>query len=360
MSKSFSSESGSADLGPAVGRDPADRDSSVRILDLLVIGAGPTGLAVGADAQRAGLSVLLLDRGTLCDAIRQYPTGMQFFTTRDLLEIAGVPLAIPEAKPTRAQALAYYREVARQYRIPIATREEVSSVEAIDDGFLVRSFGRSGERERRARAVVLATGYFGRPHHLGVPGEDLPWVSARYHEAYGHFDDEVVVVGGGNSALEAALELYRWGAKVTLVHRGDKAKPSIKYWLGPDFVNRVEEGAIKARYQSTVEAFEEPGWVRGSGVGGPWRQRCDAVYILIGYRPELELAAALGVTIDPHTSVPAVDPETCESNIPGFYVAGTLQAGNDTGRIFIENSRDHGARIVQHYLASGDASEAVP
>lgn len=325
---------------------------TVQELDLLVIGAGPTGLAVGAEALKADLSVLLVDRGTLCDAIRQYPTDMQFFTTRDLLEIAGVPLAIPEAKPTRTQTLAYYREVARQYRMPIATREEVSSVVATDGGFLVRSSGRSGAIERRARAVVLATGYFGRPHRLGVLGETLPWVSARYHEPYGHFGDEVVVVGGGNSALEAALELYRWGAKVTLVHRGARAKPSIKYWLGPDFENRVEEGSVRARYQSTVEGFEDPGWVKGSGEDGPWRQRCDAVYILIGYRPELDLAADLGVRIDPLSSVPDVDPESCESNIPGFYVAGTLQAGNDTGRIFIENSRDHGGRIVQHFRAS--------
>ncbi len=320
------------------------------LLDLLVIGAGPTGLAVGAAALDAGLSVLLLDRGSLCDAIRHYPTDMRFFTTRDLLEIAGVPLAIPDAKPTRAQALAYYREVARQYQMPLATGETVTAVEArsaAEGGFLVRSETREGARERRARAVVLASGYFGQPQRLGVPGEDLPWVRSRFVEPYGHYGDRVVVVGGGNSALEAALELYRWGAEVTLVHRGERAKASVKYWLGPDFENRVAEGAIAARYQSTVERFDAEG-VHGGGPEGRWVLPCSTCYVLIGYRPELDLAAAVGVAIDPETLVPQVDVESCESNIPGFYVAGTLQAGRDTGKIFIENSRDHGHRIVRH------------
>ncbi len=328
-----------------------------RHLDLLVIGAGPTGLAIGAAAMRADLEVALLDRGGLCDGIRGYPTDLAFFTTRERLEIAGVPFAIPDAKPTRRQALAYYREVARQWRLPLALHHAVSAVRRAGDGFEVVSQHGGREVRWRAQAVALASGYFGKPLRLGVPGEDLPWVSARYHEPYGHFGDRVVVVGGGNSAAEAALELYRWHAAVTLVHRGTAFRPGVKYWLKPDLENRIAEGSIAALLESEVEGFAN-GAVHVRTPQGRRSLPCDAAYVLIGYLPELELARQVGVTIDPETLRPSVDPETGESDVPGFFVAGTLQAGRFTNRIFIENSRDHGPRIVAA-LARRRGGEAV-
>ncbi|HEV8631992.1 MAG TPA: NAD(P)-binding domain-containing protein, partial [Thermoanaerobaculia bacterium] len=223
-----------------------------RPLDLLVIGAGPTGLAIGAAAGKAGLAALIVDRGGLCEGIRGYPTDLLFFTTRERLEIAGVPFAIPDTKPNRKQALAYYREVARHWRLPLALHEEVTAVRRAGEGFEVTSRRGEEERRRRASAVALASGYFGHPRRLGVPGEELAWVSSRYREPYGHFADRVVVVGGGNSAAEVALELYRWGAKVAIVHRGTAFRPGVKYWLKPDLENRIAEGSITAHLETTV------------------------------------------------------------------------------------------------------------
>lgn len=316
-----------------------------RPLDLLVIGAGPTGLAIGAAAIKAELDVVLVDRGGLCDGIRQYPNDLLFFTTRERLEIADVPFAISDMKPNRKQALAYYREVARHWQIPLALHETVTHVRRAGDGFEVTTQRGDEERRWRAGAVALASGYFGKPKQLGVPGEDLPWVSYRYHEPYGHFADRVVVVGGGNSAVEAALELYRWNAEVTIVHRGAELRPGIKYWLKPDIENRIAEGSIAAHLQTTVDAFV-PGAVEVTTPQGRRTVPADAAYVLVGYLPELELARQVGVTLDSETLVPRVDRETCESDVPNFFVAGTLQAGRVTNRIFIENSRDHGPRIV--------------
>lgn len=312
--------------------------------DLVVVGAGPTGIAIGAEARRQGLSVLLVDRGPLTAAIQAFPTYMEFFTTRDRLEIADVPFTIPEDKPTRRQALAYYRLVVDRYRIPLALYEDVRSVAGSFGSFRV-------ETDRRvldARAVALAFGYFVNPRRLGVPGEELPWVSARYVEPYPYYGRDVVLVGAGNTAAEAALDLWRNGARVTLVHRRPEVKPSIKYWLKPDLENRIAEGSIAARLSSTVTAFLAEGAVEIAGPQGVERLPAQAAFVLIGYRPDADFERRSGIALDAETLVPSFDPATCESNVPGLYVAGTLQAGRATDRIFIENSRDHGERIVSH------------
>jgi bacillithiol disulfide reductase len=318
-------------------------------LDLLVVGAGPTGIAIGAEARRQGLSVLLVDRGPLTAAIQGYPTFMEFFTTRDRLEIADIPFTIPDDKPTRRQALAYYRFVAAHYKIPLALNEDVVDVRKQGEVFVVQTRRQmQGARTFRARAVALATGYFVNPRRLGVPGEDLPWVSFRYKEPFPHFGQDVVVVGAGNTAVEAALDLWRNGARVTLVHRGPALKEGVKYWLKPDMENRIEEGSIPARFESLVQAFLPEGAIEIATPQGPEVLPAQAAYVLIGYLPDAELERRCGIEVDADTLIPSYDPETCESNVPGLYVAGTLQAGRWTNRIFIENSRDHGPKIVAH------------
>ena len=321
--------------------------SDTSVLDLLVVGGGPTGIAIGAEARRAGLAVLLVDQGPLLANLLGFPTFMGFFTTRDLLEVADVPFSIPQDKPDRRQAIAYYHSVARQFDLSIAPHEEVLSVERRDEQFLVRTRKAGQETVRRSKAVALATGYFHRPRCLGVEGEDQSWVQSRYREPYPHFGEHVVVIGGGNSAAETALDLWRNGAHVTLVHRGESVKKTIKYWLRPDFEHRVEEGSITAFYRSQVRRFGAH-QVEIDTPAGRRALPAAAAFVLIGYTPDAELEKRCGIEVDAETLVPTFDPETCETNVPGLYVAGTLQAGRRTDKIFIENSRDHGVRIVRH------------
>ncbi|MEJ2086103.1 MAG: YpdA family putative bacillithiol disulfide reductase [Acidobacteriota bacterium] len=316
-------------------------------VDLLVIGAGPTGIAIGAEARRSGLDTLLVDRGSVVANLLDFPTYMKFFTTRDLLEIAGVPFAIPEEKPDRRQAIAYYHSIARQFDLTFALHEKVVGGRRVGDEFEVVGL-RSGEQTcRRTRAVAIATGYFHRPKRLSVPGVDLDWVHSRYLDPYRHFGERVVVVGGGNSALEAALDLWRNGASVLLIHRNAQVKETVKYWLKPDFENRVSEGSIEVRYESRVTRFAEDA-VEIETPAGTETAYADAVYVLIGYEPDTALQESFGVDIEPESLVPKFNPQSCESNVPGVYIAGTLQAGRDTGKIFIENSRDHSVKIVRH------------
>ena len=318
------------------------------ILDLLIVGAGPTGIAIGAEARMAGLRTLLVDRGPLAANLLDFPTYMGFFTTKERLEVGGVPFAIPEDKPDRRQAIAYYQSVVRKFELDLALHEEVVESAKRGDNFEVVSRHESGDRQRHCRAIALATGYFHRPQRLSVPGEDLPWVSSRYQEPFRHYGEHVVVVGGGNGAVEAALELWRNGVHVTLVHRRSSVKESIKYWLRPDFEHRVEEGSIAVRYSSEVKEFAVDGVVLEGASGERELLPADAAYVLIGYLPDDELMRRFGIDVNPETLVPDVDPETCQSNVEGVYVAGTLQTGRRTDLVFIENSRDHGRRIVEH------------
>lgn len=321
-----------------------------RIWDVLVVGSGPTGLAVGAEAKRAGLSAVLIDKGALTANMLEFPTYMKFFTTRDRLEIGGLPFTVPDEKPDRQQALVYYRGVVRHHDLRVRTHEEVQRLESVEDGFVVHTASSRGQRRRRARTVVIATGYFGHPRRLGVPGEDLGWVHARYREPYPHFDQHVALIGGGNSVCEAALELWRAGARVTLIHRRAEIKPTVKYWVKPDIENRIAEGSIAASLETTVERFEGGEVVAGRH-GETVRIAVDAAYVLIGYSIDADLLRGAGVAVSDPDLIPEFAEETGETNVTGLYVAGAVRSGVHTNRIFIDNSREHGAEIIANIAA---------
>jgi thioredoxin reductase (NADPH) len=321
--------------------------------DLIVVGAGPTGIAIGAEATEKGLKVLLIERGALTQNILDFPTYMVFFTTRDKIEIAGIPMSIPHEKPTRQDALAYYGAVAARFKLNIARHEKVTSIARDSSGlFTVKSEGKEGGVSRKARAVALATGYFHNPKSLPQPGAEFSWVSNTYHDAYRHFAEDVLIIGGGNAACETALELWRNRAKsVTMVVRAPQLKGGVKYWVRPDIENRISEGSIAAYFSAQVVEFKEHprrAIVRLSD-GSTKEIACDAAYTLIGYTPDFDLERESGVTLN-EKGIPSFNPETCESNVPGLYIAGTLQSGQATDQIFIENSREHAPKIVGHLV----------
>lgn len=319
------------------------------VLDVLIVGAGPSGLAAAIACERRGLDYEVLERGVLVDAIFHFPPQMVFFTTPELLEIGGLPFVSPFEKPTRVEALRYYRRVVDTFRLKVSLNEAVEAVRpAGGEGgaaLEVRSSRGGVERVRAARAVVLAVGYYGRPNLLGVAGEDLPHVQHYYREAHPFYARRVVVVGGANSAAEAALELYRAGAKVTLVHRRETLSPSIKYWVLPDVQNRIREGAIAARFNSRVVEIL-PDVVRIEGPGGREDVPSDGVLLMTGYHTDREFLGRCGVRVDPGTRVPCHDPLTLETNVPNVFLAGGVVSGTDTAPVFIENGRLHGEKVV--------------
>jgi len=324
----------------------------MHIHDLLVVGAGPAGLATAIAASRRQLDYLVLERGVLVNSIYRFPRQMVFFTTADLLEIGELPFVSPYEKPTRHEALRYYRRVADAFQLDIVYGEAVSLVTPEADRadgpvFAVETRSARGvRRARHARAVVLATGYYDRPNLIGVPGEDLPHVSHYYAEAHPHYQTRGVIVGGGNSAAEAALELYRAGAGVTLVHRHPELKSTIKYWVRPDIENRIKEGAVAARFSSRVLEIR-PTDIVIEGPRGREELPADWVLLLTGYRTDTELLVRAGVRCDAATSKPEIDPDTLETNVPGLFLAGAVVSGRDTSTIFIENGRFHGEAIVK-------------
>jgi thioredoxin reductase (NADPH) len=324
-------------------------DSAVELLDLVIVGAGPSGLAVAIAAHQAGMAYEVLEKGVLVNSIYHFPAQMTFFTTPELLEIGGLPFVTPFDKPTRAEGLKYYRRVAETYALRIRLGEHVESLGPSPGGFVVRTRAGGATRQWAARNVVLATGYYDNPNRLGVPGEDLPHVSHYYDDAHPFWGKRVVVVGGKNSAAIAALELYRARAEVTLVHRGAGLSDSIKYWIGPDIENRLKEGSIKGRFGTCVKAIRSDSVVLATP-GGSEEVPAAQVFLLTGYQPDTRLLAEAGARLDPETLVPAHDPQTLETNVPGLYVAGALVSGKQTSRIFIENGRFHGETIVRAIL----------
>jgi thioredoxin reductase (NADPH) len=325
--------------------------------DLVIVGAGPCGLAAAISAQRAALKPLVIEEEVAVSSIAAYPAYVRFFSTAEKLAIGDLPFVIATEKPSRRDALAYYRAAVMHFGIPLRQRERVTSIEGRSGEFTVRSVTQAGEERRtRTRAVVVATGYFGSPNRIGVRGEDLPHVSHVYHEGHEAFLQDAVVVGGGNSAAEAALDLWRCGARVTLVHFGPTFDKKIKPWVLPDFTNRVKEGAIDVCWNSRVKSIE-PDAVTVATPAGEERLPADRVYIMTGFAPKLELLRETGVPIDPVTGIPAHDPESLETSVPGLYIAGVVVAGYDANKVFIENGRYHGERIVAHLLGKNAPTE---
>jgi thioredoxin reductase (NADPH) len=317
------------------------------LYDVLVVGAGPTGLACGIEAQRAGLELLIVEKGCLANSLFHYPPNMTFFTTRELLEIGDLPFVSVNIKPTRAEALEYYRRVAAYYHLPINYEERVTRVGHENGVFTLGAELRGGQRcTYHSHNVVLATGYYDLPNLMNVPGEDLPKVSHYYQEPHQFFGRRVAVVGGGNSAAIAALDLYRHEAEVTLVVRERELSRHIKYWIRPDLENRIKAGSIRAMFGSAVTEITNDGISVRNSDGETLRVENDFVFALTGYHPDFDFLRSAGVRTDPITCRPECSTETRETNVPGLYLAGVIIAGMDTNEIFIENGRFHGKQIV--------------
>lgn len=325
---------------------------------VLVVGAGPIGLAVAIAARRRGLAPLVVDAGVIAQAIVDYPVGMTFFTTAERLEIGGHPLTSVHPRPTREEALAYYRGVVRAEALDVRTGWRLDGAERSPEGFLATLSRRGQVRVVQCDRLVVATGYFDHPNLLDVPGEALPHVSHRFEEPHRTAGQDVVIVGGKNSAIEAALLAWRAGARVTLVHREAVLKPTVKYWLRPDFENRVAAGEITARLGWRVVHIGADAVTIADGTGREEVLPADRVYLLTGYHPDFDLLRRLGVRLDDDGRA-AIDPATRESNVPGLYLAGSVAHGRRISEVFIENGRFDGEKIFGDDEARRRAVEAL-
>jgi thioredoxin reductase (NADPH) len=332
-------------------------------VDLAVVGAGPCGLSAGVAARQAGLRCTLFDSGCVVRAISLYPTYATFFSTADRLELGGVPFITTGDKPTRRDALKYYRRIAQEFRLDVRQYQEVVSVDGAAGRFRLHTRSMAGiEAEHHARNVVVATGYAGSPNRLGIPGDDLPKVNHYYSEGHPYYDQDCVVVGAGNSAVEAALDLFRAGARVTLVHFLDRLDPGVKPWIRPDIDNRLKNGEIHVHWDSRLtEILPDRVRLRHEPTGSLAEIPNDFVLAMTGYRPDTRLLLELGVSFDSSTGIPVHHPATMETNVPGVFIAGVLAGGNRPDRVFIEDGRHHGplaVRRILHYRGI-DAEDAI-
>jgi len=315
--------------------------------DVLVVGAGPTGLACGIELQQRGLKCVLIEKGCVVNSLYHYPTGMTFFTTPELLEIGNLPMTSLNEKPNRTEALKYYRRVSEHYHLDIRQYERVEEIGGEDMAFQISTLDRLGcNRTYIVRKVVLATGYYDVPNLLHVPGEELPKVIHYYKEAHPYYNHDVVVIGAKNSAAIAALELFWTGARVTLIHRGAGIGNHVKYWIKPNIENRIKSGEIKAYFHSTVDEIR-PDNIQIHTPEGVVTLKNDFVFAMTGYQPDWKFLNAVGITLEPATRRPRTIPETLESERVGIYLAGVIVAGMHTNEIFIENGRFHGQLIAQ-------------
>jgi thioredoxin reductase (NADPH) len=335
-------------------------------VDLLVIGAGPCGLAVGVAAKQAGIPCVLLDRRTIVSTIERYPLSMTFFSTPERIEIGGVPFIASHEKPNRRDGLIYYRRVAEYYQLDVRPGENVVDVVREADagpqgGFRIEVSRAHDSKTYRARAIVFATGYYDNPNFLNVPGEDLPHVVHYFVEGHPYWHQQVIVIGAGNSSVDAALECWRAGATVTLVHFGEGFDRTVKAWVLPDMVNRVKEGSIAVRWRSRVRAITPTHVdVTSDETGHGELLPADAVLAMTGYHADTRMLQRIGVPVDPVSGVPAHDEATMATPVSGCYLAGVIASGNDANRLFIENARGHGELIVQHLLQGRTGLRSAP
>ena len=316
------------------------------IFDAVVIGAGPTGLACGIELKKLGLSALLIDKGCVVNSLYHYPTHMTFFTTPELLEIGGIPMTSLNEKPTRTEALKYYRRVADHYKLQVNQYERVLAINGADGAFRIPT----DKGEYSAKKVIIATGYYDVPNLLKVPGEELPKVIHYYKEPHPYFNHDVMVVGAKNSAAIAALELYWTGARVTMVHRGSEIHKHVKYWIKPNIENRLKNGEIKGYFNTRVVEIRQRDVLLATPEG-EMSVKNDFVFAMVGYTPDMTFLNAAGITLEPDTRKPRTNAETLESERPGVYLAGVIVAGMHTNEIFIENGRFHGRQIASAIAA---------
>jgi thioredoxin reductase (NADPH) len=311
------------------------------MLDILIIGGGPIGLACGLAAQRAGLSFLIIEKGCLVNSLYNYPSTMTFFSTSEKLEIGGIPFVTINNKPVRAEALEYYRRVATSRHLPINLFEEVNNIIKDDNGYTITST----KGTYHAKNVILSTGFYDISVNLNIPGEDLPKVKHYYLDPHYYAMQKVVVVGSSNSAIDVALETYRKGADVTLVVRGDEISSRVKYWVRPDIINRIKEGSIKAYFNSNLKAIREYE-VDIETPEGTITIPNDFVMAMTGYKPNFTFLKKMGINLSEDKYIPQYNPDTMETNMPGMYLAGVVVGGLDTHLWFIENSRIHADMII--------------
>jgi thioredoxin reductase (NADPH) len=328
--------------------------------DVICIGAGPTGLACAIEAKRAGLRPVVIDKGCLCNSLFHYPINLLFFTTPERMEIGDLPMTISGSKPTRGEALKYYRRAVEHYGVEVRQYERVEKITGQDGAFVVHTIDKDAlTLKYHSRKIILATGYYDLANFIGVPGEDLPHVSHYFSEAHPYWNQDVVVIGGRNSAAEAALDLFRSGARVTLIHRGAEMGKSLKYWVKPDIENRIRAGEIRALFNTEVTRIEpEKVWIKNGD--GEHSVPAVRVFALTGYHPDFEFLKKQGVRLDGDSLRPEINPETLESNVPGIYLAGVIVGGKHTAEIFIENGRFHGRQIIAALSGKGKLDERPP
>lgn len=321
-----------------------------KIFDLIIVGAGPCGLACGIEAQKADLDYLIVEKGSIAESIRRYPIHMRFFSTAENIEIGNLPLAVSGAKATRTEALQYYRRVSESYNLNIQLFTTVQNINKNQDSIF--EIQTDKQDIIKTKNIALATGYFDVPRELGIKGEYLPHVFKYYDEPFRYIHTKVTIVGGGNSAVETALDLYRHGVEVTIIIRKEDFKPTAKYWLIPDLKRRIKEGKIKVHYQTEVQEIRENKvLVHSKNNPGLKRIDCDFIFLMIGYTPDIQLLRQSGVEINPQDLTATYNPKTFESNVKGLYLVGTVVCGIHTEKVFIENGRYDGKLIVENILS---------
>lgn len=310
--------------------------------DIVIIGGGPIGIACGLEAEKHGLTYLILEKGCLVNSLYHYPTNMTFFSTSEKLELDGIPFISNNPKPRKAEALEYYRRIATSNQVNIHLFEKVTEVKSnstIKEVITTKGF-------YKAKNVVIATGFYDIPNYIGVQGEELPKVAHYYNDPHYYATQKTIVVGASNSAVDAALEIYRKGGEVTMIVRAEDIGPRVKYWVRPDIVNRIEEGSIKAYFNSSIKEIKEKEVIVQTSDGETTLEN-DFVLLLTGYRPNFEFLDNIGISLkDEDKKIPMYDENTMETNIPGIYLAGVICGGMETHKWFIENSRIHAKLIV--------------